>query len=442
MIINSQFFMCQYNGKQPLPLMEIPESLDSDAIKRSEYNKFIQSIDSIYATQDIDGNIPKFWTTRTQQTDALGNISYKYVPHPESTLENLSSATSYYFILRDSTLLPIKIPVIGGEIIGFSDISSLPTVNGISSCNGLVTECSGTSKTCCRSVSASGNNFVDIIFNLSNLRPLESYSYSIESVGANWPVNVNPASGIFRPAKSDGQIKIDAIFCPTTGLCGSNILTHNIDNDSLLKNNSIKYANIQLTLRPSGYSDSNLIINSDHYSILCENCLPTLPILSLSSPVQISAASGTPEPTRIIPAEDHVSIIEDYFDGLAYDEFNLNINELEISPRDKKYSYSIETLSADHPIVFITPTGGVINVRQGTTGTYTNIKFFLCPSTGLCLPGSGFIPSYSIPSYPKFLIGEDSIAGVINVKIRASVEHYDYPGQKVYSNTRVVSFIR
>ena len=450
MIINSQFYICQYNGKQPLPLMGIPESLNNDPVKRAEYNRFIQSIDTIYSTQDIDGDIPKFWTTRTQQTDALGNISYKYVPHPESTLESLSSATSYYFILRDSTLLPVKIPVIGGEIIGFSDISSLPIVDGVSSCKGSVIECEQpttaddntnnetnqqtVSNTCCRSISVSGNNVVDIIFNLKNLRPLESYLYSIESVGANWPVNISPLSGVFKPAKTEGQIKVDALFCPGTGYCGNNILAHSIDNDCLLTDNSIKYANIQLSITPNGYTDDNFIINSDHYSIVCEDCLPKLGAVFLIK----KEGYGEDETEKTINSSN--------FENLPFDEFIIQANRpLDNNsgyPNNINYIYSVEVLKAEYPIIFVSPMTGVISIRSSEFSGTQRIKYFFCPTTGLCPPNGNNIPDYTIPSYPKFLFAEDSVIDSKLIKMRISIEHYDCPGQKVYSNTRTITFIQ
>ena len=129
MIINGQFYIFTYTGVESLDLMQIPAVIESDQSSRDKYNHFIQSIDTIYGPQNLLGEMPKFWTRLTQKTDALGNTVYAYEPHPESTLTSLSSLSAYYVILRDSSIAPIKVPAVGGEVYGFTDISSLPVID-------------------------------------------------------------------------------------------------------------------------------------------------------------------------------------------------------------------------------------------------------------------------------------------------------------------------
>ena len=119
MIINTQFFITYYVGKDALSLTETPDNLsDSQLI---EYNKLMQSVSAIYASQNLDsgGTIPKFWTQLVQYTDSLGNMSYRYAPHPDSDLTQLDSRSSYYFIVRDESALPLRIPAAGGSFIRF-----------------------------------------------------------------------------------------------------------------------------------------------------------------------------------------------------------------------------------------------------------------------------------------------------------------------------------
>lgn len=420
-MINSQFFITHYTGRESLDLMSIPTAFANDPIKISEYERFIQSIDTIYGSQNLDGEIPKFWTRRTQTIDALGNIVYSNEPHPESTLTSLTSMASYYFILRDSSDVPVKIPINGGEVYGFTDISSLPIVASVTSCTSALP-----TGTTCSQITLKDNNLTDIIFNLENLRPYDSYVYEIGSIGANWPVDVTPVSGLIKPATPSGSIEINALFCPSTGVCGSNILEYSLSNDCLLKNPNTLYATIQLKVRPVS---SDLEIYSDHYSLFCEDCLPPKPSCLIKS---VSSND----------IENEATINEADFEDNPYHEFKIEIQEQDALVTDKNYSYSIESLSAEWPVIFISPTGGIATISKGQNSTVFVNKLYFCPSTGLCPPGSPGVPDYSIPSYPKFLLGEDAVAGLSKVKLRVSVESYDCPGQKVYSNTSTISYIR
>lgn len=421
MIINSQFFITYYTGKESLDLMTMPSGFDGNLIKISDYERFIQSIDTIYASQNLNGAVPKFWTRRTQTLDDLGNIAYINEPHPESTLTSLTSMASYYFILRDSSDIPVKIPVKGGEVYGFTDYDSLPIIESVASCSASVSEDIN-----CSQIKLTTNNTADIIFKITNLRPYDSYIYEISSVGSNWPVDITPISGIIKPAKSTGVIEVNALFCPSTGSCGPNVLDYTLNNECLLTDPNKVYATVQMTIKP--VAQPNLEVYSDHYSLVCDNCLPAKP------KAYITDINDTTQSKALINEES--------FDGFAYHDFNLKIAETGNIINDKNYTYKIEILNAEWPIVFITPTGGVATIKSGTDYTTINNKFFFCPATGLCPPGSSGVPPYSIPTYPKFLLGEDVVAGISQIKIRASVESYDCPGQKVYSNTSTISFIR
>jgi hypothetical protein len=264
-----------------------------------------------------------------------------------------------------------------------------------------------------------------MIFDLANLRPTDSYIYQIESVGGNWPVNVSPISGIIKPAKPTGIIDINVLFCPSTGLCGNDILDYSLIDECYLKDQSKIYTTVRLSLKPEVQPDMETY--SDHYTIICDKCLPSKPSIEFvytTTPVNnVSDASFT--------------------DGIPYYDFTLKVtHEDNNSKVDRNYIYTVETLSAEWPIVFITPTGGIVTIKTGQSTTQFDGKFYFCPTTGLCPQGSNNVPPYSIPSYPIFLRGEDGLADTSKVKIRASVDSYDCPGQKVYSNTNTISYIR
>lgn len=452
MIINGQFYIFTYTGIESLDLMNIPEAINNDDAAREKYNKFIQSIDTIYGPQNLIGEMPKFWTRLTQVSDSVGNTVYAYEPHPESTLSSLSSLTAYYIILRDSSIPPIKVPALGGEVFGFTDISSLPIFDGVGSCNAAVESCAsggtgagtgtgtGTTNTqnnsaasCCSQIVLSENNSADITFGLSNMRPFESYIYSIESVAANWPINISPISGIIKPSKDTGKIDVNLMFCPSTGVfCGNNVVDYSVNDNCLLKNNKLKSANIRMSIKPLDRQE--LEIYSDQYTVVCNDCLPGSYVVNIISP-----GGGI---------QNETTIVEDDFDGFAYHEFDIAIdaptNDTDSKfDNDTNFTYSVEVLEAEWPIIFVSPTGGIITAQKDSNrAIQKQNRFFLCPTSGLCQKGSNNVPDYNVPKYPTFLAGEDILTSVYNVKIRVSVESYDCPGNKVYSNTSTISFIR
>lgn len=262
MIINSQFFITYYMGNQPLPLTTTPTNLTP--AQSGDYQRFIQNIGAIYGSQAPNGKIPKFWTKLTQTTDSLGNIKYSYIPHPDSDLQSLSSKSAYYFIVRDESAIPLKIPSVGGSLIGFTDGSSLPRVVSSSIPNIVLT-------------SASGNSLF-ISPRIDNLQPYEEYRYQFKSVDANWPITINPQSGILRPSTSSGVINANAAFCLSSGECDSSFLEYRSEQGanplgilaSQTTNN--KYAIINLSVTPTSYSGSEIL--SDQFVILCKDCLP------------------------------------------------------------------------------------------------------------------------------------------------------------------------
>lgn len=422
MSINSQFFITHYTGKESLDLMAMPESFETDPVKVADYNRFIENIDTIYASQNIDGEVPKFWTRRTQVVNELGNISYKYEPHPESTLTSLSSMSSYYFILRDSSSVPVKIPVKGGEAYGFNDISSLPVIESIATCKGSI------DSACPTTISLTLDNNADTKFKLNNLRPLDTYIYEVESIAASWPIMVNPISGILKPATTNLVIDVNMMFCPSTGLCGSsgNTLDYSLINNCNLTDTYRQYGTFRLKVKPE--LKPELEVLSDNYTIVCNDCLPGKPKVSLS-----------PSDGSVVLSDNYTNLSADNFDGSPYYEFSVNVQEKEEKvANDKNYTYSIQTITSEWPVVFVTPTGGVVTVKTGTNSTTLKGKMFFCPTTGLCPPGTQGVPPYSVPSYPSFLLSDNSY----RVAIRAVVESYDCPGQKVYSNTSTISFLR
>ena len=90
MNINSQYYIAYYAGSKVLDLMTIPTEIATDADKLAVYNRFMQNISAIYGSQDADGEVPVFWTSRSLAGQVLGNPQYSYQPAAASTLQELS----------------------------------------------------------------------------------------------------------------------------------------------------------------------------------------------------------------------------------------------------------------------------------------------------------------------------------------------------------------
>ena len=265
MIINTKFFITYYVGKEALSLTDPPDSLSE--LQLVEYNKLIQSVAAIYASQNLDsgGNIPKFWTQLVQYTDSLGNTAYRYAPHPDSDLTQLDPRSSYYFIIRDESALPLRIPAAGGALIGFTDTSLLPLVD-----NETIGDISLDQNT--------GNSAV-LDIGLKQLQAYEEYVYTIKSIDSNWPINVYGISGVIKPGSDTASINSRLVFCPSTGSCGSNVLNYSLQESCLLNNTNL-YSILQLSIKPLSYDGPEIL--SNQFVVSCEDCLPS-PTVSINS---------------------------------------------------------------------------------------------------------------------------------------------------------------
>ena len=398
MIINSQFFITYYSGNQRLSLKTVPENLTDEG--RAEYDRFIQSISVIYSSQSANGKIPKFWTKLVEGSDSLGNKRYLYIPHPDSDLEFLDPRSSYYFIVRDESAIPLKIPAIGGSLLGFTSTATklLPNVIPSSIENEILTL-------------ADGNSIV-INPQIENLQPYEEYRYVFKSVDANWPVSVNAISGILKPSTPTGLIKARVTFCPTSGSCDTNTLNYNLPQPCLFTKDSDKYAIMELSIIPTSFDGPETI--SNQFSIGCKDCLPKS---------SISLSSSVP---NIVNRPTDTTVNASY-------EFNLSIDNL---LKNQIYSYKIETINSQWPIIFIGPSSGTIDVKSITTVPQISSKILFCQSTGICQPGQNGVNNYSIPSYPKFWTGSIDY----DIMLRATLVSNSCPSEITYSNPLVVTY--
>lgn len=396
MIINSQFFITYYAGKTKLSLKTVPENLTSR--ERAEYDRFIQSVSSIYGSQSLNGKIPKFWTKLVESSDALGNDKYSYTPHPDSDLEYLDPKSAYYFIVRDESAIPLKIPVIGGSLLGFTNTQQLPNVTSDSIPNVLLTVVQG--------------NSVVISPTIENLQPYEEYKYEFKSVDSNWPVSIKSISGILKPSTSSGTIKAKATFCPTSGSCDTDVLDYTLPQVGSFTYDSDKYAIMELSIKPVSYDGPEIF--SNQFNLSCKDCLPksSISLSNISSPI--------------------VNRPADLTTNASY-SFNISINNLF---KDQVYTYNIETINAQWPVIFIGPSSGTIDVKSVTTVPAVTSKILFCHTTGMCRPGENGVNNYSVPSYTKFWTG----AVDYDVVLRASLVSSSSPSEIIYSNPLMVTY--
>lgn len=227
------------------------------------------------------------------------------------------------------------------------------------------------------------------IFNVSinNLSPVSEYKYKFISLDSNWPVSINPLSGIISSVQ-DHSLSVKTSFCQTTGVCPNgnpNILQYTVGSDNQFNFGFLnKFAKVRLELDPVLPTNNNLAtIYSNEAMIQCSGCVP-LPSIEVPNDIII----------------DDSNVILTSISG-----YNLSKNT--------QYNYKIIALDSNWPTI-ISPMSGII---AGVTecGIPTTISF--CESTGLCPNGSSNVLAYSIQNlsqqikYTKFHVEFDPVDG-------------------------------
>lgn len=113
-----------------------------------------------------------------------------------------------------------------------------------------------------------------INFRINKLIKTLEYNYEIEVAEApgNWPVVVIPRSGSFIANSKTKTVDSTIIFCPNTGICGSNnpdVLPYNIDYSCGFKNKDLLFTTLRLKVNEKNTND--YIYSSGQY-IECINC--------------------------------------------------------------------------------------------------------------------------------------------------------------------------
>lgn len=135
-------------------------------------------------------------------------------------------------------------------------------------------------------------------FSLSftNLIPGSRYTYTLNSLDANWPVIVSPVSGTIVSSSSSMTLPIGITFCRATGLCPTSnpkVLPYTLDQACLLNYNTVnKYIKLQANLNNIDDSTGDTIL-SNIINIECDDCLPKTRVTLPSSTVLTDAMESS-----------------------------------------------------------------------------------------------------------------------------------------------------
>lgn len=131
---------------------------------------------------------------------------------------------------------------------------------------------------------------------ITGMIPGESYTYTINSMGGNWPILCWPTTGTVSSSKGYKAIDIAVSFCPKLSYClpgTPNLLS----NYSLTADYNQTYANknlftiLNISVQQDNYPFTNAV--SDQLSIRCNECLP----LPTPSPTATPTPTPTPMPS-------------------------------------------------------------------------------------------------------------------------------------------------
>lgn len=317
MIINSPLSITHYAGQISLPLTGQPVGLDSDQLV--DFNKLIQSVSTIYASQSgYNGPIPTFWT----KLSGVQNGIKIYQPDSNSTLTSLEPRTSYYFIMRDSVSLPIDIPANGGPLEGFiDDIINLPSIkistvqfnisnpvsqsfpsasinapNNIPAAPPAPPTNGGSINT--QSIIPNSfnetNNTYSFSINVSGLQSYKNYTYTVDIVDAEWPTyfigrpsgTLTTGKNIINTIEDISSITNRLVFC-VSGVCDSypEILNdYSLPNYPILWRSSVDYRVIMRASIKCNDCLNDNVVYSDYiilkYTTSNPNTTPSLPNIS------------------------------------------------------------------------------------------------------------------------------------------------------------------
>jgi hypothetical protein len=397
MNITSQFSLLHYNGKASLNLMSIPTSFNNDNLLSAYYNNFINSISTIYDSQDSNGAIPVFWTELS---------GYNRIPSPDSTLTSLIPDKSYYVIALNDNVLPLQVPAVSGTL----DTTSLTKPSPV-----IVWP---TSDKLSADITLTGinNNYAYFSTTINNLIPNEVYQYVFSGIDANWPTVISPISGLLKPSKSSLDIESVLNFCPSSGGCESHpgLLSSTIENVAHYQYNDL-FSILSLSVEPISYTGVEPV--SDQLTVRCRNCLPAKPVYPIISFPCIVTGCST---------NDHGSSSV-MLSGVNNNYYYLKAHISGLIPGEN-YTYNVNDLAGNWPVVLY-PTSGSIN--STTNSADIEIIASFCATTGTCPPGTpGLITNYTLAQDFSRAYAHNNYFTMLNI----TLEQDDYPDITTTSN--------
>ncbi len=240
---------------------------------------------------------------------------------------------------------------------------------------------------------------------INNLSPTSEYRYKFISLDSNWPVSINPISGVITSV-SDHTLSVSTSFCQTTGVCpnGSpNILPYMAGSNKQFNFGSLnKFAKIRLEIDPVLPLNNDLAtIYSNEAMIKCSGCIPA-PVIEVPKDVTVGSSNTT----------------------------TIDIVGANLSP-NTEYKYRVLSLDSNWPTV-INPMSGTI---ANSTTCEIPLSISFCASTGICPNGNQNVLPYSITtSYNQFTLSSLQKSSKFQVEFNPIDD--DLP--TVYSNESLI----
>ena len=370
MIINSLKSIFRYESSEYLDLMHVP-SINADNNLYIEYNNFINSVETIYGTQQFDGTIPVFWTQ-----NAIDNASIKE-SNPNSTLRMLVPQESYFVVVSNINSLPLKIPEPLG-LVGFVDSGPAPEQEAekqhmdLTKCCPNIEILSGTGNLLSLT---SANPTQQINIRASQLLPNTTYTYRLDTLFTNWPAALSHATGsIFTSGPTVNGF--------TSGIINAQLTYHSNPTDTRDKYTGVAfdrqlypitqtadllkkyYEKGIFTILQATIENTECKNYSDAVTIQCNGCLDVP-----ASPPQAPGACHTIETNQKVSVAGVQELVSATIKGLK---------------TGSAYTYSFNTLSANWPCNIHPLTGSLIQTGDGTAVIQSWFRFCSDSTDTLC----------------------------------------------------------
>lgn len=134
------------------------------------------------------------------------------------------------------------------------------------------------------------SNFYDLAYSIDGLKNGQSYTYTLSSDDANWPISATPLSGTFEATGPFATLTSSLQFCYPSGICAGKDNVFDYEEftyyDKITKGTNL-YGDVKLTVTPNGACEEVGSISSVT-RLVCADCLPAFSYASI-------VMSGSPE---------------------------------------------------------------------------------------------------------------------------------------------------